>query len=88
MQIYGLCFFVCSGICFVRVRICCIKYIKYGFTVMWENELRSSLWITISNNVLSFLRVSLSQKKGKGNILRLETSLMLAGVCTSDLMFI
>lgn len=55
---------------------------------MWENELRSSLWITISNNVLSFLRVSLSQKKGKGNILRLETSLMLAGVCTSDLMFI
>lgn len=39
MQIYVLCFFVCLGICFVRVKICCLKCIKYGFTVMWENEL-------------------------------------------------
>lgn len=39
MQIYVLCFFVCLEICFVRVKICCIKCIKYGFIVMWENEL-------------------------------------------------
>lgn len=63
---YALCFFERSGICFVRVRICCVKYIKYDFTIMWENELRPSLWITVSNDVLYFLRVSSSHIKIKG----------------------
>ena len=38
---YALCFFERSGICFVRVRICCIKYIKYDFTILWGKWIKA-----------------------------------------------
>ena len=38
---------------------------------MWGNELRPSLWITVSNNVLSFLS-KFKPEKGKGKYFKIR----------------
>lgn len=47
--------------------VCCIKYIKYDFTIIWENELRPLCGLPFLT--MPFLRVSLNQiiikRKGK-----------------------
>ena len=50
-----------SGSTFVSYK----KYVEYDFKIMWENELRSNYRLSISNNILSFLRMSLNQIKLK-----------------------